>query len=87
MPHWSCSSVLCYNNHKTVDQNENKIKKYQLPPTDESIQSAYKNFFKTTQNFNWHSGCGAHWRLGVRPSPEDLPELILPPGHFEILQD
>ena len=83
MPHWSCSSVLCYNNHKTVP----KVNRYRLP-TDEDSQKAYHLFFKTTGDFNWKTGyiCGAHWTSGVRQHPKELPQVILPPGHFELIE-
>ena len=83
MPHWSCSSVLCYNNHKTVP----KVNRYRLPP-DEDTQKAYHLFFKNTGDFNWKTGyiCGAHWTSGVRQHPKELPQIILPPGHFELIE-
>ena len=87
MPHWSCSSVLCYNNHLTKDGNNEKMRRYRLP-TDSETQAAYTRFFKTTTSFNWKSGyiCAAHWSSGVRETPSHLPDVLLPPGHFEILK-
>ena len=87
MPHWSCSSVLCYNNHMTKDGNGEKVRRYRLP-TDSETQAAYTRFFKTTTSFNWKSGyiCAAHWSSGVRETPLHLPDVLLPPGHFEILK-
>ena len=87
MPHWSCSSVLCYNNHKTRDGNGQKMRRFRLP-TDSETQAAYARFFKTTKSFNWKSGfiCAAHWSSGVRETPSHLPDVLLPPGHFDILK-
>ena len=87
MPHWSCSSVLCYNNHLSKDENGVKMGKYKLP-TDIDTQAAYARFFKTTKTFNWKKGyiCAAHWSTGVRESPQQLPDVLLPPGHFDILE-
>ena len=87
MVHWSCSSVLCYNNHKSVDSNGNKVNKYRLP-TNKDVQLQYMKFFKTTKTFNWVAGyiCAEHWSSGVRITPSDLPDLLLPPGHFDLLE-
>ena len=87
MPHWSCSSVLCYNNHKSLDENGEKMKKYRLP-TDGVTQAAYVKIFKTTSSFNWKTGfiCAAHWSSGVRDHPKQLPDQLLPPGHFDLLK-
>ena len=87
MPHWSCSSVLCYNNHLSQDGNGQKMRRYRLP-TDSETQAAYARFFKTTKSFNWKSGyiCAAHWSSGVRETPFHLPDMLLPPGHLELLK-
>ena len=88
MPHWSCSSVLCYNNHLSKDGDGKKLKKYKLP-TDPETQAAYIKIFKTTESFDWKSGfiCSAHWSSGVRTTSKDLPDVLIPPGHYEILEE
>ena len=87
MPHWSCSSVLCYNNYQSEDASGNKIKMYKLPK-DPETQAAYTRIFKSTEKFQWGTGyiCAQHWSTGVRESPKHLPDLVLPPGHFELLK-
>ena len=64
-----------------------KVNRYRLP-TDEDTQKAYQLFFKTTSNINWKTGyiCGAHWTSGVRQNPKDLPQIVLPPGQFELIK-
>ena len=75
MPHWSCSSVLCFNNHQAKDGNGGKMRKYRLP-TDSDNQAAYARLFKITESFNWKPGfiCNAH-------------SVLLPPDHFETLKN
>ena len=79
MPHWSCSSVLCYNNYQSEDASGNKIKTYKLPK-DPETQAAYTRIFKSTEKFQWDTGyiCAQHWSTGVRESPKHLPDLVLP---------
>ena len=86
MPHWSCSSALCFNNFTTRDDNGNPLKYYKLP-TDSETQAEYVRFFKTT-GFNWEAGyiCAAHWSGGEREDPKDLPDVLLPSGHLELLK-
>ena len=87
MPHWSCSSALCFNNHKSLDQNGEKIRKYKLP-TDPETREAYRKLFKSTTSFNWDKGfiCSAHWSSGVRKSTKDLPDVVLPTAHYQLLK-
>ena len=86
MPHWYCSSALCFNNFNTRDDNGNPVKYYKLP-ADRETQAEYIRFFKTT-GFNWEAGyiCAAHWSGGQREDPKDLPDVLLPPGHLELLK-
>ena len=55
MPHWSCSSVLCYNNYATVSESGAKMGKYKLP-SDPETQAAYMRIFRTTETFDWEKG-------------------------------
>ena len=86
MPHWSCSSSLCFNNYTTKDDNSNLLKYCKLP-TDSETKPEYIHFFKTT-GFNWDAGyiCAAHWSGGEREDPKDLPDVLLPPGNLDLLR-
>ena len=87
MPHWSCSSVLCYNNYATVSESGAKMGKYKLP-SDPETQAAYMRIFRTTETFDWEKGyiCAGHWTSGVRENSKHLPDLVLAPGQFDLIQ-
>ena len=86
MVHWYCSSVLCFNNFKTVDSQGQKLKYYRLPRGN-VLQAKYKRFFKT-DGFNWKTGfiCSTHWSSGERKSPSDLPDIAVPKEQYELIK-
>ena len=87
MVHWNCSSVLCFNNFKTVDSQGQKLKYYRLPRNSTLLQSQYKQFFKT-EGFNWKDGfiCSAHWSSGERKDPTDLPDVAISKENYELIK-
>ena len=88
MPHWSCSSALCFNNNKSLDENGEKVRRYRLP-ADPNVRKEYVRMFKFTESFDWENGfiCGAHWTSGVRETTQHLPDNVLPLAHYEILKE
>eukprot|EP00111_Clytia_hemisphaerica_P014736 TCONS_00043427-protein len=85
MPHWNCSSSLCFNTFCS------KLKCYRLPRKP-NIQLKYKRLFKT-EGWNWKAGyiCCEHWENNKRNSSSDLPTVIFPPSQLvklkELIQD
>ena len=86
MVHWSCSSSLCFNNYKTVNEKGESIKCYRLP-REKSIQAEYRKFFKSS-GFNWNKGyiCASHWSSGERKSSSDLPDVAVPKKQYDLLK-
>ena len=86
MPKWNCSSSLCFNNYKTVNEKGDKIKYYRLP-SDKETQRKYEHLFKTS-GFNWKQGyiCADHWSSGERTSSTLLPDIIVTESGFKLIQ-
>lgn len=85
MVKWFCSSSLCYNNFRTVDEHGNPLKFYRLP-RDVSLQSQYKKILKT-DGINWRNGhiCCEHWSSGNRKDVTDLPDITVPATQLHII--
>ena len=81
MPHWNCSSSLCFNT------SSSKLKYYRLP-RNPNIQREYKRLFKT-EGWNWREGfiCCEHWENKLRKTSSDLPNVIVPSSQIEKLKE
>ena len=82
-----CSSALCFNNFTSKVCKRRPLKYYRLP-REESIQSEYRNIFRT-DGINWNKGhiCLAHWSLGGRKSINDLPDIPIPADQLQKIQE